>query len=487
MRWFERAIAAVAPQYALKREVARVRMQAVRAHEGASKADGWRPHRPGASANTDHLYDARELRVRARSLVQNVPYCARALQVLVNAAIGTGITPKFEGRDGEKLGKLLERWSAVADADGRFDFYGLQAAAERAMRQDGEVLIRRRWRKASDGLPVPMQVQLLEIDWLDDSKNGTLAGGGRIINGKQYDTLGRVTGYWLHPAHPGDLGAGSLRLGPSTFVPAKDIIHYYAATRPGQSRGFTIFASVIARVRDLMLYEDAELQRKNLETRLSVLVSGDKDAYRNDEAGTMPSSDTYNDLGSLPSGGVTQVAPGSAITTVEPKPAGDYVEYCKFALHLILAGLGVPYESGTGDLRGASWSSGRMRNQEFRRETEQHQWLVCIPGLCAPLLAWFREAAVLAGERSAADAAVEWSTTRWDYVNPQQDIRAELDAIGGALMSPSESLRRRGYDPKKVFEEMGADFKAMEASGALDLMRFMQTSGQKTTDTPQED
>ena len=55
MRWFERAIAAVAPQYALKREVARVRMQAVRAHEGASKADGWRPHRPGASANTDHL------------------------------------------------------------------------------------------------------------------------------------------------------------------------------------------------------------------------------------------------------------------------------------------------------------------------------------------------------------------------------------------------------------------------------------------------
>jgi hexosaminidase len=33
------------------------------------------------------------LRMRARALVQNVPYCARAVEVLVSSTIGTGITP----------------------------------------------------------------------------------------------------------------------------------------------------------------------------------------------------------------------------------------------------------------------------------------------------------------------------------------------------------------------------------------------------------
>src|SRR5690606_36386635 len=127
------------------------------------------------SANADHAADARELRARARSLVQNVPYAARALQVLVSAVIGTGITPKAEGRNAEKLDNLWARWARVADTDGVFDIYGIQAAAYRAMEQDGEVLIRRRYRRLSDGLPVPLQVQVLEINWLDSCKNGQVA------------------------------------------------------------------------------------------------------------------------------------------------------------------------------------------------------------------------------------------------------------------------------------------------------------------------
>ena len=81
----DRVIGAISPQAALKRHRARATLEAVRAYEGASRTDGWRVRRAGASANTDHLADARELRNRARALVQNVPYCARSLQVLVSA------------------------------------------------------------------------------------------------------------------------------------------------------------------------------------------------------------------------------------------------------------------------------------------------------------------------------------------------------------------------------------------------------------------
>ena len=103
---FDRVIGWFSPAAELKRHRARTTLSAVRAYEGASRNDGWRVRRAGASANTDHIADARELRSRARSLVQNVPYIARGLEVLVSATIGTGITPKAEGRRAAKLDKL---------------------------------------------------------------------------------------------------------------------------------------------------------------------------------------------------------------------------------------------------------------------------------------------------------------------------------------------------------------------------------------------
>ncbi len=471
------------PERALRRARARVALSAVRAFEGAARSDGWRVRRAGASADADHAADARELRNRARSLVQNVPYCTRSLQALVSAAIGTGIVPKAEGRNAKKLDALWAQWGKVADADGLFDIYGIQAAAYRAMEQDGEVLIRRRARRLDDGLPVPLQLQVLEIDWLDSSKSSALPNGGRIVNGIEFDALGKVRAYWLFGSHPGDIVRGTLRLN-STAVPAADIIHLYDARRPGQGRGITRFAPVIARVRDLALYEDAELARKNLETRLSVLVSGDPEAMGNQGLpGDAPAAGPAQsaDLGELPSGGVHQIPAGMDFHTVEPKAAGGYAEYCKLGLHLIAAGLGVPYESATGDMNEVNYSSARIRQMEFRRDTEQLQWLVLVPRMCDRLWTWFCDAALLAGAVRTADFAAEWSTPRWDYVNPKDDIDSELAAIAGGLLTPSESLRRRGYDPEKVFDELGNDFKRLDQAGALDLMRFLLTKGSGAT------
>lgn len=484
----DRLIGYIDPDKGLRRRRARTQLE--RAYEGAARTDGWRPRRAGASANADHAADARELRHRARALVQNLPYIASGMQCLVSNTIGTGLEPLPLGRGKDELAKLWAAWSVVADADGIFDAYGLQAAAYRAMEQDGEVLLRRRPRRPDDDLPVPLQVQLLEIDWLDDGKNGTVAGGGLIINGIEYDPLGRPRAYWLYPSHPGEPTKGWRFKGlVSAPVPASDIIHLFAPTRPGQGRGVTRLASVIARSRDLQLYEDAELQRKNLETRLSVLVSGNIQALQN-PAGSFGEPDTtdsagqrtYGDMGQLPSGGMTEVAAGSTITTVEPKPATGYVEYCKINLKLIAKGMGVPYEALTGDLSEVNFSSARVGLLEFRRSCEQMQWLVLVPRFCAPLWRWFVEAAVLAGKVRSADTSVDWSAPRWDYVNPGQDVRADLDAIAGGLLTPSEALRRRGYKPAQVFAELASDFAALTSTGAIDLLRFYSSKANAAAD-----
>lgn len=480
----DRLIGWWSPDAGLRRR--RTRALLARAYEGAARTDGWRPRRAGASANADHAADGRELRIRARALVQNVPYIARGVQALVSATIGTGIEPRFDGADSDRLNTLWADWSKVADADAIFDLYGLQAAAYRAMVQDGEVLVRRRSRRPADGLPVPMQVQLLEIDWLDSAKNSTSRVGATIINGIEYDALGKPSGYWLFDQHPGESRGWLGRNGQSRRVDAADIIHLFAPTRPGQGRGITRLAPVIARTRDLSLYEDAELQRKNLETRLGIVVSGDAEAlstgitaYGAAVNPADPNSDRrYGDLGVLPSGGITEIPPGMNVTNVEPKSAPGFVEACKFNLHLIAAGFNVPYESMTGDMVEVNFSSARIRQIEFRRDVEQEQWLVVIPRLCERLAAWFTDAASLAGKvQGTGKRTVDWSTPRWDYVNPAQDVAAEIDAISAGLLSPSEALRRRGYKPEQVFDEIGKDFARMSSAGALDLMQFLMAKG----------
>jgi lambda family phage portal protein len=468
----DRVIGWVSPQAGIARHFARRKLQ--RAYEAASPRDGWRPRRAGASANADHQADAKTLRNKARALVQNVPYCTAALAGLVSKTIGTGIIPRATGAEREQLNKLFTAWAKVCDADGRLDYFGMQKAAYAAMEQDGEVLIRLRPRRLADNLPVPLQLQLLEIDWLDSDRMGT-NGANQIINGIEYDVLGAVAAYYLWDQHPGDTALIRGRKSQSSRVPAQNIIHLYNPERPGQGRGFSRFGPVISRVRDLQLYEDAELGRKNLETRLSVLASGDISQMENPAAtGEGGTGQQHGDLGDLASGSIIGMPAGMSYTVVEPKAAPGYVEYVKFALHLIATGLGVTYEILTGDMSEVNFSSARVRLLDFRDAVKQMQWLTLIPKFLVPVHEAFVEAAYLAGKIRQRDMAVDFSPPKWDYVNPEQDVKADQAEIGAGLSTISEKLRQRGYDPDVVFAEWKSDFDKLTKLGILDTMLFMQ-------------
>jgi len=488
----DRIIGWVDPGRGVKRLAARQML--ARAYEAASPRDLWKPRRSGASANADHAADASVLRAKARSLVQNVPYARAALDSLVANVIGTGITPVWEGPQKDEAVNLWAEWVKVADADGKLDFYGIQALAYRTMEQDGECLLRYRWRRAEDGLPVPLQLQLLEIDWLDTGRQQGAAGGNTIVNGVEYDMLGRKVAFWLWDQHPGDT---TLRRGTrmqSSRVPANLIQHIYRAERPGQGRGFTRFAPVISSIRDLRLLEDAELQRKNLEARLGVIVSGDASLFTGPpQQLTAEEAKKTGELGQLPSGAMVNVPPGSNITTVAPNPSQGFPEYVKLQLHLILAGFGVPYEEGTGDMSEVSFSSARIKQQQFRRQCEQTQYLELVPGLCNPVTEKFREAAAMVSKLKSSTKVSDWSTPKWDYVNPQQDVEASIREIGSGQQSISEHIRRKGYRPEKVFEELGRDIAKLKEIGAFDSLMFLlrgneplpePTTGDGNTSTP---
>ncbi len=154
----------------------------------------------------------RSLRQRARDLVRNNAYATKAVRELVGHGIGTGIIGKAiksenDPSSSEQIDEAWKIWSQECDAYGQLDFFGLQRQAVRSVIEAGECLVRMRPRYASDGLHVPFQLQMLEPDYLDHNKTEYTKSGGRIIQGVEFDPIGRRVAYWLYPEHPGEFSS----------------------------------------------------------------------------------------------------------------------------------------------------------------------------------------------------------------------------------------------------------------------------------------
>lgn len=462
----DRVVGYFSPTNGIRRQVAREML--VRAYEGASRADGWRVKRAGASPTSDHAADARELRVRARSLAQNVPNIVSAVGAVLAARVGQGIVPVWAD---EALAKRWREWVPHADYDGLLDFYGLQYKAERTRDVDGAVLIRKRIQRM--GSTVPLKLQLLEIDFLDVERNGVLSDGREIIRGIEYDKRGQRVAYYLFDRHPGDSGMWTLgRSGTSERVPAAEIIHHFDPQRAGQQDGISRLAPIIPKVRDLHTYGDSELQRKQLESRMGVLAeqdaAGGTPPLPSESEGQQPG---LMDLGELAGGGIVGLPPGMTNPTfIEPKSVPGFGDYMKGGWKEVAAGYGCPYELMTGDLTEVNFSSSRVRMNQFRSEVESEQWRVTVPRLCAPIARWFLAAMDLVATMPAGVAEPDWSTPKWSSPNPVQDVASDLSAIKGGLQSISETIRRRGYDPETVYSELEKDLRRLSDRGILPLL-----------------
>ena len=450
----DRVIEWLSPSMALKRQIARSKIEIAstvkRSFEGAAlgrRTDGWRA--TGTDANQETRGALPRLRARAHDMRRNNAYAERAISGIASNMVGYGIVPNPKGRTPKISAAAVDVWrrwgeTTACDADGRHNFYGLQNIAAEAVAESGEVLFRRRWRRMEDGWPVPFQIQMLEADFLDDSKEGILPTGGLIVQGVEFDPLGRRSAYWLFPQHPGSSGMG---YGQSNRVPAEDVIHVYDQKRPGQVRGYTWLAPVMLRLRDFDTMEDALIQQAMIAACFAAFVSSDGGADC-----PVPGVDDLIDK--IEPGIVQRLGIGEAVTFGTPPTFSGYQSYAWHALHAVAVGIGVPYELLVGDLKGVNFSSGRMGWLEFSRKIDIWRWKMLIPQLCDGVWGWFNEAAALVDSRFTDPIAVEWTPPRRDMIDPNAEMDARVKAIRTGHMPLTESLRELGYsDPESVLNQ----------------------------------
>jgi lambda family phage portal protein len=457
----ERAIELISPRWAAQRAFYRAQLEAARGYEAAKtgrRQSGW--SRPSTSANAEVAAAGSRLRDGARDLVRNNPWAKKAKRAYVANMVGTGIMPTAntgnKNRD-KKIDRAFEEWCRECDAAGMMDFFGLQALVAGTVFESGEALARYRDRRPDDGLTVPLQIQVLEPDYLDVSRFGRpQANADNVINqGIEFDRLGRRVAYYLWAEHPGDtMGLLTSRLLSSRRVPADQIAHVYRIDRPGQIRGASEYAAVMQKAHDLAEYDDAELVRKKIAACFAAFVKR-SGSGQSPLAGKGATTDaTGRRIERLSPGMIQYLQLDEDVEFGAPPAADGYREYTAAQLHAIAAGLGITYEALTGDLSQVNYSSYRAGQLDFRRAIEMDQWLMLIPMYCEPTWRRFIDRLVVTGVLDRPHYGVEWATPRWESVDPAKDARADREDIRGGLVSLRQAIARRGYNPEQVLREI---------------------------------
>ncbi len=462
--WIDRVAARVSPRWQLRRMKARITTDVLRRHyEGASggrRTQGWRRSSADVNAATGPFIG--RLRDVARDLVRNNPYAESGVSTIVDHTVGWGIVAKPKPMN-KAAAELWAAWAetTACDADGHHDFYGLQKLVMRTVVESGEVLVRRRLRRPEDGLPIPMQLQVLEPDFLDTSKD-TLTGlagpGSRIIQGVEFDAIGRRIAYWLFPEHPGS----AFGLNASVRVPAANVLHLFRSMRPGQVRGASWFAPVLLRFKDFDEFEDATLMKQKIAACLAVITSDvDGTGVPLGEA----DESTSPQIDSLEPGAILNVAAGRSVEVVQPPSVREYADYTKTNLRAIATGLGVAYEDLTGDYTDMPFSAARMSRIRHWSRVEDWRWRLMIPGFCDPAWTWAMEVAAIFGLRQPP--AAEWTAPPAPMIDPVNEGLAYQRNIRSGIQTLSEALRERGYDPEAVLKEIAADNKKLDDLGII--------------------
>ncbi|MDQ2801391.1 MAG: phage portal protein [Pseudomonadota bacterium] len=470
----DRIIGGFSPSWALGRHSARtkwLRASGAKAeYEGASfsrRTAGWR--RSGRDANSE-LNSAVMLALRgvAHEVVRNNPWAASGVTKLANYLVGPGITFQVyrAGVIDKRLTDLARKHfdTTACDASGQHNLYGLQYQAARTIVESGAVLQRRRWRRGSDGLPVPFQLQILEPDYINMMQSQPSAGGGARIQGIELDAIGRRSGYWMYSGHPGSLLPGALD---TKFVPATEIAHCYRADRPEAMHGSTWFAPVVVRIKDFGDFEDAQLVRQKIAACFAVFRVGDP-------AGDPPAAFDSNgqplelepNAYAVEPGMIEDIPSGTDIKFASPPAVDGYEPFARVSREAIFTGIGLPYEIGTGDLTKVSFISGRLGRLDFQRSIEGWQYNMLIPQLCEPAGRWFLEAAAMMGE-DIEGAEFRWTPPRFPMMSPETEIPATRDAIRSGQQTISGAARERGEDPDVFLAEWAADAAKLDELGLV--------------------
>jgi lambda family phage portal protein len=477
-----------------ERQLRALRLQMKRLYEGAKfdrlTAD-WLAG--GTSADAEIRSSMARLRNRARQVIRDSDHAKAAKRMIVNNVIGTGVRMQAQllmarSRDGKpRLDKTknatIERkfaaWCAaeVCHTGGTLAFQDIEEQVVGAPAESGEVFVRL-VPEAFGGGRIPLALELIEADQLDETVDGYASVPGQMVPGGEWrlgvhvNEWGRPIEYAFLTRHPGDVRGGGPMAGQRVIVPAEQIIHCFIPERPGQTRGVTWFASALKQLHHLVGYQEAEVVRARAASQLMGFIVTDSGA--GEELGEEVVDGEH--VTTFEAGVYKTLFAGQRVEVPDLKaPNGQFEPFVRVMLRAMAAGLGVSYESISRDFSQTNYSSSRLALLEDRENWRALQQRTIRTFHQRVFRAWLR-AAVSVGEVSLPgyqqeperyETAIRWVARGWEWVDPEKEGKAYRDAVRDGFMTQAEVVMSRGADYHELIEQRAAELEEQERLGLV--------------------
>ena len=436
----------------------------------------------GTSADSEVKNSLRILRNRARSLVRDSDFAKSALRAVKNNVIGQGIKHQAQvrmvrgGRLDERLNSLIEhewkKWGKAKNchAGGTLSWSDIQRLCLNSMIESGEVFVRFVNQQFGDS-KVPFGLEILEADFLDDDYTGLESNGNRVRMGVEINEWGRPVAYHFLTYHPGDyqFSYGNIAQKRRIRVPAEEIIHLYAAERPGQTRGITAFASAIMRLNNLKGYEEAEIIAARASSAMMGFVrTPDQELF---EDGTF---DDQSVLDFAP-GSIRRLAPGEEMQFFSPsRPDDAFTPFVAQMLRAVAAGVGCSYTQVSSDFSQSNYSSSRLELLETRAHYRTLQQYM-IETLCQRVYEQWMDMAVMSGVLRLPGFDIDpdryyeskWIAPAAQFVDPQKEAEAYKSLVRSGIMTLSQVISLHGGDFEEVMRQRQHELAMLDELGIV--------------------
>ena len=434
------------------------------------------------SADSEVYGSAQKLRDRARQLCRDNDYARQALRAIEGNVIGQGIPFQSQVRM-QRGGKLdtgindaieaaWKRWSYAqhCHTGGKLCFADIERLVIRACAESGEVFIRL-VRQSFGGSTIPLAMEVIEADQLDDGLNGRSQQGNEIRMGVEVDGWGRPIAYHFLAYHPGDYQFSNQQISTQRHkrIPAEEVVHLYRTERPGQTRGVSWFASAIQRLHHLAGYEQAEVVRARASSALMGFITSPEGELIGDDV--MDGERVSN----FEPGVFKYLNPGEEITVPSlDAPDGQFEPFLRAMLRAMAAGIGCSYETISRDFSQTNYSSSRLSLIEDRDHWRILQsWL--IENFHRRVFSEWLDLAVLSNalalpgyeQQPERFKAARWMPRGWAWVDPAKEVAAYKEAVRCGFKTLADVVAEQGGDLDELLLARQSELAKLDEMGIV--------------------
>jgi lambda family phage portal protein len=326
---------------------------------------------------------------------------------------------------------------------------------------DGEVFAQLTTNEASPN-PVKLDLVVMESEQISTPFYSIKTTKGQI-DGIETDRFGNRTFYHVLRYHPGEITGLGYEF---DRIPARQIIHWYRPSRPGQARGVSEFASSLETGAHTRRYSQATLTKAETCANLVGVITTNAPVDEDEDEPVFEEMERVT----IPEGGLKSLPHGWDAKAFDPGTnTTNYKEYVGEKHGELGRPVGAPYNVTVGNSSGYNYSSGRLDHVPYHRLVWIERHRLELIGLKKIFAEWYAEAFLLgmipADLPPLSEWDIVWQWDAFDSIDPNKDAEAWEKLLTLQVTTRTEICAARGLRFREVVDTLAAEEAYMRSKG----------------------